>query len=96
LLLADGLYENTYVREDGCWKIQGIGVTMTYYAAVVRERVWFPTAAPSASVPPDQPSQPVVEALGRQFNAFHFEHPVKGYPLPLPASALNPHAPSRR
>ena len=91
-LLADGIYENAYVRENGRWKIQGLTVTMTYYASLQRERVSFPTAPPSTALPPDRPSQPVVEALGRQFNPWHFNHPLTGKPLPIPASSLNPHA----
>lgn len=87
-LLADGIYENEYVREGGQWKILGITVTMTFYTALERDKVWFPSAPPSTEMPPDAPSQPVVEALGRQFNAFHFSHPVLGYPLATPASAL--------
>lgn len=90
LLLADGVYENEYVREDGRWKILGIRVAMTYYAAVQRERVWFATAPPSTRMPPDAPSQPAVPELGRQFNAWHFRHPVAGYELAIPASTLNP------
>jgi hypothetical protein len=87
-LLADGIYENEYVREGGQWKILGLSVTMTFYAALERDKVWFPSASPSAAMPPDAPSQPVVEALGRQFNPFHFAHPVLGYPLAVPASEL--------
>ncbi len=68
---AGGIYENVYVREDGCWKIQGITVTMTYYASHQRERVSFPTAPPSGLFPPDRASQPIVESLGRQFNLWH-------------------------
>ncbi|GAA0267097.1 hypothetical protein GCM10009127_03410 [Alteraurantiacibacter aestuarii] len=87
-LLADGIYENEYVREDGQWKIRGIGVTMTFYAALERAKIWFPSAPPSEDMPPDSPSLPVVEALGRQFNPWHFTHPVKGYKLAIPASDL--------
>ena len=89
-LFADGIYENEYVREDGKWKIQGITVAMTFYAALEREKVWFPSAPPSIDMPPDAPSQPVVEALGRQFNPFHFRHPILGYELSTPASELSP------
>ena len=53
-----------------------------------RDRVWFPSAPPSAEMPPDAPSQPVVEALGRQFNAFHFRHPILGYALATPSSDI--------
>jgi hypothetical protein len=87
-LLADGIYENEYVREDGQWKILGITVAMTFYAALERDKVWFPSAPPSEEMPPDVPSQPVVEALGRQFNPFHFRHPIAGYALATPASEL--------
>lgn len=89
-LLADGIYENVYVREDGRWKIQGITVTMTYYAQLERRSVSFPTLPPSPTLPPDKPSQPVVDALGRQFNPWHFRHPIADYELPIPASALAP------
>jgi SnoaL-like domain len=92
-LLADGIYENVYVREKGRWKILGVTVTMTYYASLLRERVSFPTAPPSTNLPPDLPSQPVVEALGRQFNPWHFRHPIADYELAVPASSLDPRAP---
>lgn len=85
-LLADGIYENEYVREGGRWKIRGLTVTMTFYAALERARIWFPSAPPSEAFPPDAPSQPVDERLGRQFNPWHFAHPITGEPLPVPAS----------
>lgn len=88
-LFADGIYENEYVREDGVWKILGISVTMTFYAALERAKVWFRTSPPSEGVPPDKDSQPVVPELGRQFNPYHFRHPVKGYEIAIPASDLS-------
>jgi hypothetical protein len=89
LLFADGIYENDYIREDGRWKILGIKVTMTFYAALERAKVWFPTAPPSEVVLPHAPSAPRVEGLGRQFNPFRFLHPVTGEPLPIPVSAAS-------
>jgi len=86
-LLADGIYENEYVREDGRWKILGLTVTMTFYAALERARIWFNSAPPSNVMPPDAPSQPIVDALGRQFNPWHFRHPVADYPIAIPASS---------
>ena len=86
-LLADGIYENEYVRDGGRWKIRGVTVTMTFYAALERARIWFPSAPPSDLLPPDSPSQPVVEALGRQFNPWHFRHPVEGYEIAIPTAA---------
>jgi hypothetical protein len=88
-LLADGIYENEYIREKGKWKILSLRVTMTFYAALERERVSFQTAPVSASFPPDAPSQPVAQGLGRQFNAFHFRHPITGEALRTPASDPN-------
>jgi hypothetical protein len=85
-LLADGIYENEYVREGGRWKILGLTVTMTFYAALERARIWFPSALPSEVFPPDAPSQPVHPGLGRQFNPWHFRHPTEGYELEVPAS----------
>lgn len=88
-LLADGIYENEYIREDGQWRILSIRVTMTFYAALERRSVTFPTVPPSTAFPPDQPSQPIVRGLGRQFNEFHFKHPVTGEVLRIPASDPN-------
>ncbi|MGX7896060.1 nuclear transport factor 2 family protein [Tsuneonella sp. HG222] len=85
-LFADGIYENDYVKEGGRWKIQGIRVTMTFYAALERAKIWFPTAPPSENLPPDQASVPRIEALGRQFNEFRWPHPITGLPLPIPVS----------
>jgi hypothetical protein len=84
-LLADGIYENQYVREDGRWKILGIRVAMTFYAALERRQLSFQSAPASTSFPPDEPSQPADEGLGRQFNAFHFRNPVTGETLRTPA-----------
>lgn len=85
-LFADGIYENDYVKEDGVWKIEGIRVTMTFYAALERAKIWFPTARPSEAFPPQVPSQPVHAGLGRQFNDWRWPHPITGQPLKIPAS----------
>jgi uncharacterized coiled-coil protein SlyX len=86
-LLAEAIYENEYVRENGVWKIKGLGVAMTYYTLLPREKIWFHSAPPSEAFPPDQPSLPDDPGLGRQFAPWHFTHPVKGYALRVPASA---------
>ena len=85
-LFADGVYENDYVKEDGVWKIEGIKVTMTFYAALERAQVWFGSAPPSEEVPPQSPSDPADERLGRQFNPFRSPHPVTREALTVPAS----------
>ena len=85
-LFADGIYENDYVKEQGVWKIQGIRVTMSYYVALERARIWFETAPPSTQVPPNAPATLADEGLGRAFNPFRFAHPITGEPLRLPLS----------
>ena len=85
-LLADAVYENDYVKEAGRWKIQGSRITMTYYAALERARIWFAAAPPSETLPPDQPSEPAVDGLGRPFNPFRQPHPITGAALPIPIS----------
>lgn len=85
-LFADGIYENDYVREGGRWKIEGIKVTMTFYAALERANIWFGSAPASERVPPDAPGKGPDDRLGRQFNAFRWPHPITGAPLTLPAS----------
>ena len=79
LLMADG--------EGGVWKIRSLCVAMTYYTLLPREKIWFHSAPESEAFPPDQPSLPDDPELGRQFAAWHFTHPVKGYALRIPASA---------
>ncbi len=85
-LFADGIYENDYVKEGGRWKILGIRVTMTFYAALERAKIWFPTAPPSEAMPPDMPSEAAVDGLGRQFNPFRWPHPITGAALPIPVA----------
>jgi hypothetical protein len=85
-LFADGIYENDYVKEGGRWKIEGIKVTMTFYAALERAQVWFGTAPPDSALPPDASSAAPDERLGRQFNPFRWPHPITGATLGIPAS----------
>jgi hypothetical protein len=59
---------------------------MTFYAALERANIWFPSAPPSEQLPPDAPSQPRDERLGRQFNPFRWPHPITGEALGVPAS----------
>ena len=85
-LFAEGIYENDYIKEDGCWKILGIKVTMTFYAALERANIWFGSAPQSDEFPPDTPSEPKNDSLGRQFNAFRWPHPITGELLTVPVA----------
>jgi hypothetical protein len=85
---ADGLYENTYVREGDVWKIKAIWWTPTFYTCMPTVgEVWHHSLPPNNDFPPDQPSTPVDPALGRSFPAYHYAHPVTGEATPSPGQA---------
>jgi hypothetical protein len=78
-----GVYENTYVKDRGQWKIQSLHAQHRMYTPY--EDGWGKTAlpndGPSASLPPDRPptgdyaAYPSTEVL-----AFHYQNPVTGAP----------------
>ncbi len=84
MMWAEGVYENGYVREGGVWKIQSLWWAPDFY-------VWFPgyesvsfdSAPPSEAMPPDEPSAPQDEQLGRSFLPFHYRHPITGAEVTL-------------
>lgn len=87
MLLAEGLYENTYVKEDDVWKIQRIWWVPTYYFQVAGfDGAVFDSGPESTDFPPDRPSPPRDEALGRRFPPFHYSHPFTGAATPSPST----------
>jgi len=78
MMYAEGIYENTYVKENGVWKIALAFWVPTYYVSHAYEYMWFQSAAASTEYPPQRAPTPPVEALGRQFNPFHYRHPITG------------------
>lgn len=83
MLWAEGVYENTYVKEDvngqGVWKIARLCWVPTFYVQHPGyESVAFASGPPSETVPPQQPSMPPIDALGRAFIPFHYRHPITG------------------
>jgi hypothetical protein len=92
LLLAEGVYENRYVKRGGQWRIQRLHWVPTFYTTVDGfDRAVFESAPPSELVPPDMASDPADERLGRQFLPFHYSHPVTGADSPVPvADAATP------
>ncbi|WP_229490664.1 nuclear transport factor 2 family protein [Pseudoduganella namucuonensis] len=79
MLWAEGVYENTYVRENGVWKIALLWWVPTFYVSHPGyESVSFASGPQSDSLPPQAPSVPPVAALGRSFPPFHYCHPVTG------------------
>jgi SnoaL-like domain len=87
MLMAEGLYENDYVREDGAWKIKRLWWVPTYYFEVAGfDAAVFDSGPPSSDFPPDAPSFPRDEALGRRFPPFHYDHPMTGKRVSSPSA----------
>jgi len=87
MLWAEGVYENEYVKEDGHWKIRHLGWVPTFYVEIPGfDRAVFESAPASDAFPPDQPSAPRDEALGRSFLPFHYRHPFTGAQVPGPSA----------
>ncbi len=87
MLLAEGLYENEYVKVDGRWRIKRLWWVPTYYFQVAGfDAAVFDSGPPSTEFPPDAPSGPRNEALGRRFPPFHYAHPFTGARTPAPSS----------
>lgn len=79
MLWAEGVYENTYVKENGVWKISLLWWVPTFYVSHPGyESVSFASGPPSDAMPPHAPSVPPIEALGRAFVPFHYRHPITG------------------
>jgi hypothetical protein len=79
-----GLYENTYVKEGGVWKIAKLHfypVAMADYDAGFM-RGPLPMEGPSALFPPDAPPTEVYRSYPQNYiPPFSFDHPVTGKPL---------------
>lgn len=86
-----GIYENTYVKEGGVWKIASFHFYPT--ALTDYDRGWarslLPMKGPSALFPPDRPSTKVYRTMpGNYIPPFSYKHPVTGQPLTnLPQAA---------
>jgi hypothetical protein len=87
MLLAEGLYENDYVRQDGRWMIQRLWWAPTFYFTVPGfETAVFESGPVSQDFPPDSPPRGKHPRLGRDFPPFHYDHPITGAPARIPAS----------
>jgi hypothetical protein len=79
-----GVYENTYVKDDGQWKIQALHAHHTMYTPY--EDGWgktaLPNPGPSASLPPDRrPSGDYAAYPAANVFPFHYDNPVTGRPV---------------
>lgn len=78
---AEGVYENTYRREAGVWKIESLHWFATFYSPY--QDGWGTTALPMSGVsekhPPDRPQSVDYEPYPSQFvPPFHYPNPVTG------------------
>lgn len=85
MLLAEGVYENAYVKEAGEWAIKRLWWVPTYYFQVAGfDSAVFDSGPPDTQFPPDRPSFPLDTALGRRFPPFHYRHPMTDEDVPGP------------
>jgi hypothetical protein len=80
-----GVYENTYVKEDGVWKIKSDQVFNTYfvpYAVGWKDSQPRPPPGITATNPPDAPPTHPFEMYPSAFlPPFHYVHPVTSQPV---------------
>lgn len=95
--LSEGTFENSFVKEDGAWRIQSVHFypRMIVDAATGWGRSAKPAPGPSTEFPPDRPPT-VAYAIYPKFAVapFHFDNPVTGRPPQYPegVQAVRPSA----
>lgn len=78
---GEATYENTYVKEDGVWKIKTLHAYFTYYANYYKgwDQGGDPPPGPIPGFPPDRPS---TETYGLYPDVYvppyHYKNPVTG------------------
>ena len=85
---AEGVYENEYVRDGGVWKIARLTWFATYYTPADKGvgKETLPLSAITDSFPPDRPPPHTYKALPGIFvPPFHYQHPVTGNLVRVPA-----------
>ena len=91
--LSEGTYENTFVKQNGAWKIQSVHFypRMIVDAAAGWAKSAKPAPGPSKEFPPDRPPTASYEIYPKFAVApFHFNNPVTGkspqYPEGTPSA----------
>jgi hypothetical protein len=86
--LSEGIFENSFVKQNGAWKIQSV----RFYPRMIVDAVagWAKSAKPapglSKEFPPDRPPTTSYEIYPKFAVApFHFDNPVTGKPPQYPA-----------
>lgn len=84
---SEGIYTNTYVKQDGVWKFQSV----RYYSTFITDydQGWANDAKPVpgilAQLPPDRPPSDSFEIYPEaHVPPFHYDNPVTGLPTRYP------------
>lgn len=82
-LWSEGTYENTYIKQGGIWKINGMHFYATYYTPF--DQGWakanMPNNGPSKTNPPDELPTVTYDVFpGHYVPPFHYPNPVTGRP----------------
>jgi acetyl esterase/lipase len=85
---SEGIYENTFVKQDGVWKIQSLHFYPTFITDY--DKGWAKDAQPvpvaSASLPPDRPpTQSYAIYPKAHVPPFHYRNPITGKAPVYPA-----------
>ena len=84
---AEGIYENTFVKEADGWKLKSLWWAATFYAFIqTMGEFWFDSVPHDDGHPAEQPSRPIDEKLGRTWVRFHYPHPFTGEEVPSPSA----------
>jgi hypothetical protein len=90
---SEGVYENTFVKEDGVWKFKSLRFYPTFITDY--DKGWAKDAKPvprtSATLPPDRPPTSVYEIYPKaHVPPFDYPNPVTGQPPHYPSGAGRP------
>jgi len=90
---SEGSYENTYVKEDGVWKLQSLRYFPTFISDY--DKGWGADAKPaptaSETLPPDRPPTDVYDIYPRpHIPPYHYRNPVSGSEPLYPRGAGRP------
>jgi SnoaL-like domain len=73
MVWAEGIYENSFVKRNGIWKIQHMYWAPTFYATVTGiESIKFSGVPASETFPPDEPARPPDPVVGRTLVPYHY------------------------
>lgn len=90
---SEGIYENSYIKQDGVWKFQSLRFYPTFISDY--DVGWTQDARPprtvSATLPPDRPPTEVYEIFPKaHIPPYHYSNPVTGRAPTYPRDAGRP------